>query len=37
VLDAEVPTETVDALNAIRDPELRDVLAQARVTLGKPR
>jgi hypothetical protein len=37
VLDAEVPPETIDALNAIRDPELRDALAQARVTLGKPR
>lgn len=37
VLDAEVPAETVEALNAIRDPELRDALAQARVTLGKPR
>jgi hypothetical protein len=37
VLDAEVPHETIEALNAIRDPGLRDVLAQARMTLGKPR
>jgi hypothetical protein len=36
-LDTEVPSETVEALNAIRDPELRDALAQARVTLGQPR
>jgi hypothetical protein len=37
VLDAEVPAETVEALNAIRDPKLREALAQARLMLGKPR
>jgi hypothetical protein len=35
VLDADVPSETIEALNAIRDPELRDILARARLTLGK--
>jgi hypothetical protein len=37
VLDTEVPAETVAALNAISDPQLRDLLAQARVTLGQAR
>lgn len=37
VLEPEVPVETVDALNAIRDPKLREALAQARMMLGKPR
>lgn len=37
VLDAEVPDETIDALNAIEDPQLREILAQARMMLGKPR
>ncbi|KIG15987.1 hypothetical protein DB30_05041 [Enhygromyxa salina] len=36
VLEAEVPNETVDALNAIDDPQLREILAQARMMLGKP-
>lgn len=33
-LPTEVPGETVDALNQIRDPRLRDALAQARWMLG---
>jgi hypothetical protein len=37
VLEADVPSETVDALNAIVDPKLREILAQARMMLGKPR
>jgi hypothetical protein len=37
VLEPEVPDETVDALNAIRDPQLREALAQARMMLGKRR
>jgi hypothetical protein len=37
VLEPEVPAETVEALNAIRDPALREALAQARMMLGKPR
>ena len=37
VLDADVPGETVEALNSIRDPSLREALAQARVMLGKRR
>ncbi|GEM_PF-1788394 len=37
VLDAEVPGQTIDALNEIRDERLREVLAQARFMLGKPR
>ncbi len=34
VLASEVPSETVEALNEIRDPRLRDALAQARWILG---
>ncbi|MFV8756233.1 DciA family protein [Nannocystaceae bacterium ST9] len=34
VLSPEVPDETMDALNQIRDPRLRDALAQARMRLG---
>ncbi len=37
VLEPEVPSATVDALNAIRDPKLREALAQARFMLGKAR
>jgi hypothetical protein len=37
VLDTEVPTETIAALNAIADPGLRDLLAQARMALGQSR
>ncbi|PRP92151.1 hypothetical protein ENSA5_50980 [Enhygromyxa salina] len=37
VLEPEVPGETVEALNSIRDPQLREALAQARMMLGKPR
>ncbi|NJK33337.1 MAG: DUF721 domain-containing protein [Deltaproteobacteria bacterium] len=37
VLDPEVPAETLTALNEIRDPRLREALAQARMMLGKPR
>jgi hypothetical protein len=33
-LPSEVPDETVEALNQIRDPRLRDALAQARWMLG---
>jgi hypothetical protein len=36
-LDSHVPAETVDALNAIQDPELREALAQARLMMGRPR
>lgn len=36
VLEAEVPNATIDALNAIDDPKLREILAQARMMLGKP-
>jgi hypothetical protein len=36
-LDAEVPSETLAALNGIRDPLLREALAQARLMMGKPR
>jgi hypothetical protein len=36
-LEPEVPAETMIALNAIRDPQLREALAQARMMLGKPR
>jgi hypothetical protein len=34
VLSPEVPAETIEALNQIRDPRLRDALAQARWMLG---
>ncbi len=34
VLSPDVPVETVEALNHIRDPRLRDALAQARWILG---
>lgn len=34
VLSSEVPDETVEALNQIRDPRLRDALAQTRWILG---
>jgi hypothetical protein len=37
VLDPEVPDETLAALNAIRDPQLREALAQARLMLGRTR
>jgi hypothetical protein len=37
VLDSEVPRETLEALNAIRDPKLREALARARLMLGQPR
>jgi len=37
VLEPQVPSETLAALNAIRDPTLREALAQARLMLGKPR
>jgi hypothetical protein len=36
-LDSEVPPETLEALNAIRDPQLREALARARLMLGRPR
>lgn len=36
-LDPEVPAETLEALKAIRDPQLREALAQARWMLGRPR
>ncbi|TPV95565.1 MAG: DUF721 domain-containing protein [Myxococcales bacterium FL481] len=37
VLASEPPRETVDALLAVRDPELRGALASARVVLGRTR
>ena len=37
VLEPEVPKETLDALNAVEDPGLRELLAQARMMLGKSR
>lgn len=37
VLEPDVPTATVDALNEVRDARLREVLARARWMLGKPR
>lgn len=37
VLDAEVPPETLDALNAVQDPQLREALARARLMLGQAR
>lgn len=37
VLSPEVPAETIDALNQIRDPRLRDALARARWQLGASR
>lgn len=36
-LEPEVPAETLDALKAIRDPKLREALAQARWMMGRPR
>lgn len=37
VLEPEVPSETIEALHAIRDPQLRETLARARMMLGRPR
>ena len=37
VLEADVPSETLDALNAIQDPKLREALARARLMMGRPR
>jgi hypothetical protein len=36
-LEPEIPPETRDALNSIRDPQLREALAQARWMMGRPR
>lgn len=36
VLDPEVPDETMDALKQVEDASLRDVLARARMMLGRP-
>lgn len=37
MLEPEVPAETLEALNAVRDPKLRETLAQARWMLSRPR
>ena len=37
VLPSEVPQDTLEALKAVRDPQLRELLARARVRLGEPR
>ncbi|NVB41403.1 DUF721 domain-containing protein [Pseudenhygromyxa sp. WMMC2535] len=37
VLPEETPSETLEALDQIRDDRLREALKQARVMLGKPR
>jgi hypothetical protein len=36
VLPADVPRETIEALNAVTDPQLRETLARARMVLGRP-
>ena len=37
VLEPDIPPETLSALNGVADPGLREILAQARMMLGKPR